>query len=63
MAGALGIRLLGPRIYDNHIADEPWVNADCPDPLPQTLRQGLALYRRAMLGCAVLIAVVAASIG
>ena len=63
MAGALGIRLSGPRIYDDHIADEPWVNAGCPDPLPRDLRRGLALYRRAMLGCAVLIVGVAASIG
>lgn len=63
MAGALGIQLSGPRIYDDHIANEPWVNAGCPDPLPRDLRRGLALYRRAMLGCAVLIAGVAASIG
>ncbi|MES2969910.1 MAG: adenosylcobinamide-phosphate synthase CbiB [Pseudomonadota bacterium] len=62
MAGALGVRLSGPRIYDDHIADEPWVNAGCPDPLPHDLRRGLALYRRAMLGCAALIGVVAASI-
>ena len=66
VAGALGVRLSGPRIYDDHIADEPWVNAGCPDPSPRDLRRGLALYRRAMLACLALIAVVAvvaASIG
>lgn len=62
MAGALGIRLSGPRIYDDQIANETWVNVGCPDPLPRDLRRGLALYCRAMLACAALIAVVAVCI-
>ena len=49
MAGALGIRLSGPRIYDGHVAPEPWLNAGAPDPSPECLTQGLRLYRRAML--------------
>jgi adenosylcobinamide-phosphate synthase len=49
MAGALGIRLSGPRIYAGHLVQEPWVNAAAPDPVPADLNRALALYRRAML--------------
>lgn len=59
MAGALGIRLSGPRVYDNRVSDEPWVNGACPDPTPADLHRGLALYRRAMLALAGLVALVA----
>lgn len=49
MAGALQVRLSGPRIYDNHVAREPWLNNDASDPTPRDLSRGLALYRRAMM--------------
>ena len=49
MAGALGVRLSGPRIYDGLVAPEPWLNEGAPDPLPASVTQGLGLYRRAML--------------
>ena len=49
MAGALGIRLSGPRIYEGRLAQEPWLNATAPDPAPADLNRALALYRRAML--------------
>lgn len=48
MAGALNIRLSGPRVYHDHIADEPWLNGDAPDPSPADLSRGLAIYLRAM---------------
>ncbi|MCT4559085.1 MAG: adenosylcobinamide-phosphate synthase CbiB [Pelagimonas sp.] len=48
MAGALGVRLSGPRIYGDHKVDEPWVNETCPDPRPSDLRRGIWLYIRAM---------------
>ena len=48
MAAGLNVRLSGPRVYDGHTADEPWVNAGAPDPTPADLQQGLALYLRAM---------------
>ena len=48
MAGALGVRLSGPRIYHGAMAPEPWVNAGAPDPTAGDLDRGLALYRRAM---------------
>lgn len=53
MAGALGVRLSGPRVYGNLLTDEPWLNAGAPDPAPADLRQGLGLYRRAMAALAV----------
>jgi adenosylcobinamide-phosphate synthase len=52
MAGALGIRLSGPRVYADRVADEPWLNATAPDPKAEALARGLALYARAMVMCA-----------
>jgi len=52
MAGALGIRLSGPRIYGDRIATEPWLNPGAPDPVAGSLARGLALYVRAMVLCA-----------
>ena len=49
MAGALGVRLSGPRAYADKVADEPWVNGAAPDPTPEDLWRGLALYRRTMI--------------
>jgi adenosylcobinamide-phosphate synthase len=51
MAGALGIRLSGPRVYGERVAAEPWVNDGAPDPDPAAMRRGLALYVRAMILC------------
>jgi len=48
-AGALGVRLSGPRAYADRVANEPWLNGRAPDPDHTTLARGLALYRRAML--------------
>ena len=49
LAGALDIRLSGPRIYGERIADEPWVNEAAPDPQPTDIRRGLGLYRKLAL--------------
>lgn len=48
LAGALGIRLSGPRVYHGRIAAEPWVNAGAPDPGAGDLWRALALYARAV---------------
>ncbi|WP_395369425.1 adenosylcobinamide-phosphate synthase CbiB [Komagataeibacter diospyri] len=49
MAGALGIRLSGPRAYNGVSVTEPWVG-DGPAALrPADLHRALALYRRACL--------------
>lgn len=48
MAGALNVRLSGPRVYGDRVADEPWLNASAPDPEARDLTRGLTFYRRAM---------------
>jgi len=61
MAGALGVRLSGPRAYHGRMTNEPWVNAQGRDPGVAELRQGLAIYRRALIGLAAMVAIVAAA--
>ena len=46
-AGALGVRLSGPRLYGGAPTPEPWLNAGASEPGLQDLRRGLALYVRA----------------
>ena len=48
MAGALGVRLSGPRIYGGGVSDEPWLNGGAPDPGAAEMRRALTLYARAM---------------
>ncbi len=48
MAGALGVRLSGPRHYGERVADEPWVNGEAPDPTPHDLMRALTHYRLSM---------------
>ncbi|WP_026439955.1 adenosylcobinamide-phosphate synthase CbiB [Acidocella facilis] len=55
MAGALGLRLSGPRIYGNEAANEPWINANGRDPGPEDIYAALALYRRALILAAALL--------
>ena len=56
LAGALNIRLSGPRVYDGAVTPEPWVNASAPDPEPEDLFRGLALYRQAVVALAAALA-------
>ncbi|MGY3483284.1 adenosylcobinamide-phosphate synthase [Bradyrhizobium sp. USDA 4011] len=49
MAGALGVRLSGPRTYHGSIADEPWLNEGARDPAAADVLAGLKLYRYAMM--------------
>ena len=48
MAGALGVRLCGPRFYDGELADEPWLNAAAGDPAATDITRALELYVTAM---------------
>jgi adenosylcobinamide-phosphate synthase len=59
MAGALGVRLSGPRIYDGALANEPWLNAGARDPRGDDIANALKLYRRAMLLLAVALLILA----
>lgn len=56
MAGALGIRLSGPRAYGGQTTHQPWLNGGARDPEWGDVSRGLALYRRS---CAVAFALVA----
>jgi len=60
LAGALDVRLSGPRIYDGKTVDEPWINGTAPDPTPTHLITGLKLYRRAMIALGVVLLLFAA---
>lgn len=57
LAGAIGVRLSGPRRYHGRVALEPWLNGAAPDPVPEDLARGLRIYRHAMLalGAALLV--------
>jgi adenosylcobinamide-phosphate synthase len=55
-AGALGIRLSGPRLYAEGPSEDAWLNAAGRDPTAQDMRRGLALYARTVgLAAAVLL--------
>ena len=54
MAGALDIRLSGPRVYADGVAKEPWVNGEAADPGPADIDRGLSLFRGALIALAVL---------
>lgn len=59
MAGALGVRLSGPRIYHGSVTDEPWLNEGARDPRAADIGEALTVYRRAMLLLAGVLAILA----
>lgn len=52
MAAAIDVRLSGPRVYGDTVADEPWLNGGAADPDATAVRRGLWLYQRVMLAVA-----------
>jgi adenosylcobinamide-phosphate synthase len=59
MAGALGVRLCGPRSYHGELADEPWLNGSARDPAAADIARALEVYVRAMLTVAAMLAFLA----
>lgn len=59
MAGALGVRLSGPRVYQGSATAEPWLNEGAPDPRAADIAEALTLYSRAMLLLAGVLAILA----
>jgi len=57
LAGALGIRLSGPRVYGNLVDRQPWLNKSAPDPEAKTIQFGLNLYKKVLIGVGGLLAV------
>ncbi len=49
MAGALAVRLSGPRVYDGTPTSDPWLNGVAGDPRAEDVGRALGLYRRAMV--------------
>ena len=56
MAGALGLKLNGPRIYDGDVVDDPFMGDGRSAVTPSDIRAALKLYR---IACGVQIAVLA----
>ena len=56
MAGALGLRLNGPRVYGDKRVDDAWMGDGRPDATVADLRRALALYR---LACGIQLTVAA----
>jgi adenosylcobinamide-phosphate synthase len=59
MAGALGVRLCGPRSYSGELADEPWLNAGARDPAAADITRALETYVAAMFALTLLLVVLA----
>ena len=59
MAGALGVRLCGPRSYHGELADEPWLNGRARDAAAVDITRGLELYVGAMFALALVLAIIA----
>ncbi len=60
MAGALGVRLSGPRQYADGPSDDPFLNPVGGDPRPEDILLGLRLFRRTVLWAALILAIAAA---
>ena len=59
MAGALDIRLSGPRIYDGVPTQDPWLNASGREVSGPDVGKALVVFRRSMFGLAALLALLA----
>lgn len=59
LAGALGVRLSGPRIYATGTVNEPWLNGRARDPVSEDVWGGLRIYERTVLAIALVLCVFA----
>ncbi len=60
-AGALGLRLAGPRRYHGAVVDDAWMGDGRVEATPEDIRRALALLARSCLALAVLAVLVAAA--
>jgi adenosylcobinamide-phosphate synthase len=63
MAGALDLKLNGPRVYGAELVDDVYMGDGRRDAGSADIRRALALYRRAMVAQAALWALIAAAVG
>ncbi len=59
MAGALGIRLAGPRTYGGTVVDDGWMGSGRSDLSAADIRRALSLYRRACITQSLIVATLA----
>ncbi len=57
MAGALGVRLSGPRDYESGPTSDPWLNENGRDVVAADVTASLGLFKRAMYGLAAVLVV------
>jgi adenosylcobinamide-phosphate synthase len=59
MAGALNLRLAGPRVYHGEVVADSWMGEGRAEATADDIRRGLSLYRRACVIQAVVVAALA----
>lgn len=59
MAGALGLRLSGPRVYGGEENSDPWIGDGSAEATAHDIRRALAVYRTACVAQAAVIALLA----
>jgi adenosylcobinamide-phosphate synthase len=58
MAGALGLRLAGPRVYDGAVIDDHWMGDGRAEATIQDIDRALTIYRTAFAGALVIVAMI-----
>ena len=56
MAGALGVRISGPRVYGTSQSNDPWLNENGREAVAADVTKSLSLFKRAMYGLAAILA-------
>jgi adenosylcobinamide-phosphate synthase len=58
MAGALGLRLAGPRVYDGVLVQDQWMGDGRAEATPEDIDRALTIYRTAFAGTLLIVAVI-----
>jgi adenosylcobinamide-phosphate synthase len=58
MAGALGLRLAGPRVYEGVTVDDHWMGDGRPEATPEDIDRALTIYRTAFAGTLLIVAAI-----
>jgi adenosylcobinamide-phosphate synthase len=58
MAGALGLRLAGPRVYDGVEVDDHWMGDGRTEATPEDIDRALTIYRTAFAGTLLIVAAI-----
>jgi adenosylcobinamide-phosphate synthase len=58
MAGALGLRLAGPRVYDGVLVEDHWMGDGRTEATPEDIDRALTIYRVAFVGTLLIMAAI-----